>query len=217
MALKTKRAVCQEILYEVYGGMPPSDARITERFVLTKLNDQQATHTLLNAYNNSNLEGITYADDIFYVTYNQIPLVDDAMTGYRTATLPALPSSLPSQRAFDIIPTSPVCDAQRTMIKMMERHEVQRMHSLPPVKKVFGFVNNGKIYFYINPKMFPLLELNSINLTIATPDGGMDSFLNMPADAVASAKKNIIADLRNSLMIPQDIKNDGVEIKEPQA
>lgn len=217
MAIKTKKEFCQEVLHEVYGGMPPSDARITERFVLTKLNDAIASNAVINAYANTNLEGVTYADDTFYVRFNAISVTADSTTGYRVATLPSIPVGLPSQRSFSVTPSSPDCDAQRTMIKMMERHEVQRMHSLPPIKKVFAFVEAGKLYFYINKKMMPVLELTSINLVMATADGGLDSDVNMPQDMIATAKTKIVAELRGSLGIPQDIKNDGQEIKEAQA
>lgn len=217
MAIKTNKEFCQEVLYEVYGGMPPSDARITERFVLTKLYDQIANLATVNAFANNNIEGVTYADDVFYVAFNSLALTDDAPTGYKVLTLPAMPVGLPSQRSLRLTPTSPVCDEQRAMIKMMPAGNVQRMHSLPPVRKVFAFVQGSKLFFYINPKMFPLLELSTVNLTMATAATGLDGELNMPQDMIMTAKTRIVAELRASLMIPQDIKNDGQEIKEPQA
>lgn len=217
MAIKTNKQFCQEVLYELYGGMPPADARITERFVLTKLYDQVSRLGLISAYNTSNAEGITYADDTFYISFRNIPVVKDIAMGLVKAELPALPIGLPKQKALNVMPSSPTCDDQHTMIKMMERHELQRRMSLPPVRKVFAFITDTAMYFYINKKMFPILVLSSVNMVIATPAEGMDAEMNMPRDMIAMAKAAIVAELRTSLMMPQDIKNDGQEIKEPQA
>lgn len=217
MAIKTNKQFCQEVLYELYGGMPPSDARISERFVLTKLHDQVAKLGVVSAFNTSNAEGITYADDIFYITFRNISVTLDAQIGLLKAELPQLPMGLPRQRSFNITPSSPTCDAQHTMIKMTERHEIQRRMSLPPVRKVFAYVTDTALYLYVNKAMFPMLKIPSINLTMATPAMGMDDKTNMPADMLAMAKAAILAELRTSLMIPQDIKNDGQEIKETQA
>jgi hypothetical protein len=218
MSVKTKKEFCQEVLYEVYGGMPPSDARITERFVLTKLNDTIANFALVNAYEKTNLEGITYADDTFYVRFNNVALSDDSASGDKVATLPSMPVGLPSQRSITITPAN--VNSDPSLIKMIERHEVARMKSSSrrnPVKNIYMWIVGNKLYGYINKNMFPLLELPAINLDIATADGGLTSDLNMPQGMIATAKTNIVAELKKSLMMPQDIKNDGQEIKEAQA
>jgi len=217
MALKTKREFCQEVLHEVYGGMPPSSSRISERFVLTKLNDAIANLAVVNAYSNTNLEGVTYADDTFYISFNSLTLTLDPLTGYKYVTLPAMPVGLPSARSYTVMPTGDKKLCNKTMIKIIDRNEVSRMLSLPKIKKVFAFIQDGKMYFYIDKQLFPLLELTTVNLTMATADGGMDSIVNMPMDMLATAKTKIVQELRGSLMMPQDIKNDGREIKEAQA
>lgn len=217
MALKTNKEFCQEVLYEVYGGIPPSDARPTERFVLTKVNEKIAASMMVNAYANTNIEGVTYADDIFYVSYNNIEVSADSASGYLTATLPVLPTALPSQRSITVSPSNPTTDEQETLIKMSSRANVKKLRSLPPVKKVFAFLESGKIKFYVNAAMFPLLSLTSVNLTIAAAAGAMSDAINAPADMLESIKLKLVQELRISIGIPQDIKNDGQEIKENQA
>lgn len=219
MALKTKKEIVQELLYELYGGITSSDARLSERFVLTKLNDKIAANAVVSAFQTNNVEGITYANDMFYIAFNDISVSEDPNTGFLYFDLPAQPIGLPRQRAFNIYPpkNGNCTGMDSTLFKMMERHEVQRRMSLPPIKKVFCFVQDGTMQM-IKPKSMPLLEIDAINLVIATADGGMASTLNMPQDMIDGLKKAVIAELRPVILgTPMDIKNDGIEILEPKA
>ncbi len=217
--LQTKLEVVQEILYELMGGITSSDSRLSERFILTKLNNKIASMATVNAFQLTNLEGITYANDIFYISFNDLEVLDDTFTGYKYFVLPAQPIGLPRERSFSIYPsdTGSCTGMDSTLFKMMPRHEVQRLNSLPKINKVFCFVQDGKMMMKI-PKSMPLLEIETINLTIASADGGLDSTLNMPQDMIDIAKKQVIQELRPVVLgTPLDIKNDGVEILEPKA
>jgi hypothetical protein len=219
MALQTKRQLVQEILYETYGGITSSEPRLSERFVLTKVNNKIASLAMVSAFGLTNTEGITYADDIFYISFDNIEVTDDTATGFKSFVLPAQPIGLPRQRAFTIYPPSngSCSGMSSTLFKMMPRHEVSRMMSLPALNKVMCFVQNGTIQMIV-PKSMPLLELNEVNLVIASADGGMDSELNLPQDMIDTLKKSAIQECRAVVLgVPMDIKNDGVEILEPKA
>lgn len=217
--LQTKLEVVQEILYELMGGITSSDSRLSERFILTKLNNKIAAAATVNAFQLTNLEGITYADDAFYIAFNDITVSDDVNTGFKYFTLPAQPIGLPRQRAFSLYPpkNGNCTGMESTLFKMMPRHEVQRRFSLPPLKKVMCFEQDGTIQMII-PKTMPLLEIGSINLVIASADGGLNSMLNMPQDMIDGIKKSTLQELRLVILgTPLDIKNDGIEILEPKA
>jgi len=217
--LKTKKELVQEILYELYGGITGSDDRLSERFVLTKVNDKIAAMAMVNAFQLTNIEGITYANDMFYITFNDIPVLDDINTGFKYFVLPAQPIGLPRERSFSLYPpkTNKCTGMSSTLFKMMPRHEVHRRLSLPPIPKVFCFVQDGTIQLVI-PESMPLLEIPTINMTIASADGGLDSMLNLPQDMIDTVKKSVIQELRAVVLgVPLDTKNDGVEILEPKA
>lgn len=217
--LQTKRQIVQEILYEAYGGITSSDAKLSERFVLNKVNNKIASMAVVNAFQLTNIEGITYADDVFYITFNDIPVLDDVHTGFKYFVLPAQPIGLPRQRAFSLYPpkSNKCTGMSSTLFKMMPRHEVQRRLSLPPIPKVLCFEQNGTMQMMI-PESLPLLEIPTMNMTIASADGGLDSNLNLPQDMIDALKKSTVQELRAIILgVPQDIKNDGIEILEPKA
>lgn len=216
--VQTKKEVVQEILYECYGGITSSDTRLSERFVLTKLNNKIAAMATVNAFQLTNLEGITYANDFFYISFNDIPVLDDPHTGYKYFVLPAQPIGLPRERSFSLYPpkTNKCTGMDSTLFKMMPRHEVQRLNSLPSINKVFCFVQDGKMMMRI-PESMPLLEIPTMNMTIASADGGLDSMLNLPQDLIDNVKTSVIKELRAIILgVPMDLKNDGVEILEPK-
>ena len=215
MAIRTGKDFVQEVLYELYGGITGDDSRISERFVLTKLNDQIASLAVINAYTNNNLEGVTYADDYFYTTFSNITVsTDTAGTGLKYALLPSHPISLPSERQYRVYPVAARGGISSTTFKMIKAGALQRVISQPKMKKVYCFVQDGKMNFYVSPTLSPLFELNAINITMATAAVGMDTDLNLPQDMIALAKKNILAELRATIGTPQDRKNDGIEVLE---
>lgn len=219
MALQTKLQLVQEILYETYGGITSTDVRLSERFVLTKVNNKIASLAVVNAYGLTNVEGITYADDIFYISFNDIPVLDDTHSGFKYFVLPAQPIGLPRERSFSIYPpkNGSCSGMDSTLFKMMPRHEVQRRKSLPKINKVFCFVQDGKMMIDI-PDSMPLLEIDALNLVIASADGGLNSTLNLPQDMIDTLKTSIVKELRAIILgVPMELKNDGVEILEPKA
>lgn len=213
MATKTGRAFVQEVLYELYGGIT-AENRLSERFVLTKLNDQIASLCVINAYQNNNLEGITYADDQFYTAFKNLPVTESATTGLKYTPLPSHPISLPSERQYRIFPVAARGGIKSTVFKMIKAGALQRVLSQPALKKVYCFVEDGNMNFYIPPTMPAIFQLDAINISMATSAVGMDTPVTLPQDMIALAKKNILAELRVTIGTPQDRKNDGIEVLE---
>ena len=191
--IQTKIEVVQEILYEVYGGITSSDVRLSERFVLGKVNNKIASLAVVNAYQLTNVEGITYADDFFYITFEDIPVLYSNNTGFYYFKLPAQPIGLPRERSFNLYPskTSGCTGMDSTLFKMMPRHEVQRRRSLPNMNKVYCFIQDFKMHMLV-PDSMPVFNVKTINLVIASADGGLDSQLNLPQDMIDTLKKSKI-------------------------
>lgn len=214
MAIKLGKEFVQEVLYELYGGITGDESRISERFVLTKLNDQIASLAVINAYQNNNLEGVTYADDFFYTTFANIAVTADPISGLKCALLPSHPISLPSERQYRVYPVAARGGISSTTFKMIKAGALQRVISQPKMKKVYCFTDSSKMYFYIPNTLSALFELNAINITMATSAVGMDTPLNLPQDMIDLAKANILKALRPTISTGQDRKNDGIEVLE---
>lgn len=217
--IKTKREVVQEVLYEAYGGITSADDRISERFVLIKLNEKIAAKAIVSAQLLSAVDGLFFADDQFMVTFNDLPLLKDEKSGYKYLVLPAQPIGLPSSRSFMVYPpTRGACAGMdSTLFKPVALRDVPRMNSLPSFAKIFYFVKDGKMFFKL-PKSMPGLNPDKVCLEIATADGGLDSIVTTPQDLLDGIKKEMVAEIRAILLgVPQEIKNDGVDILEPKA
>lgn len=202
MAIPTRLSVVQEILYEAYNGMPPNDASISENFVLRKVNNWIAQEAVKSAYGTTNIDGITYADDIFNLQFNNITLIDDAIYGIKKITLPALPVGLPRQRSFNVSSTG----INPTLFKPIGRFEYQRIHSLPAMGKVYYFVEADSMYFDLSfaTKFNKLLSISTVNLVITT-SGALDlsASLNLPDDMIENMKSAIVMELRMMMGVIQ--------------
>lgn len=213
MSLQTKQEVVQQIRYELYGGIQSSDPQLSERFILTKVNSHIAALAMVSAFQTTNFEGITYADDFFYITFSNIALSLDTSTGLKYFVLPAVPVGLPRQRSLRIYPPRVQGGLKSDVFKPIGAHEVQRMTSQAPIPgKVFFFVQDGRIYFISANGL--TINYNTVNLSIASADGGMDETLNLPQDMINLLIQNILKELRPSMATPQDLTNDGIDVKQ---
>lgn len=198
MAIETKQGIVDEIVYELYDGLPPADKSISDQFVLRKVNNYIADAAIKSAFVTNNIDGITYADDIFRLTYTNLSLTLDTVYNLMYTALPALPVGLPRQRSFDVFATG----AEPGLFKMMSRGNYQRLKALPSLKKVFCFIENGRAYFDFS-FVDPLTVVTAVNMAIVT-SGALDltAQVNLPDDMIHSLKTAIIAELRTMIGLP---------------
>lgn len=195
MSLTTKREVCQEILYQLYGGMPSNDASISENFVLRLVNDKIAVAAVKSAFGTYNLDGVVAADDIFTLSYSALALTIDTANGLKYFTLPDTPVGLPSNRAFNIYPPNSRGGIQGSIFKPIARGEVTYVRSLPGIRKVWHFVEQGRMYFV---DAFNIMATySSVNASIVTSGANdLTAFLNLPDDMISEIKMAVMMDLR---------------------
>ena len=211
--MQTKKELVQEILYELYGGITSDEARLSERFVLTKVNNTIAFLAKKSAYETNNLEGVTYADDSFWLSFSALPVLLDDITGLFYTVLPAQPVGLPRQRSIQVYPLKVKGGMRSDMFKPISINEVQRMTSLPPIpNKVFFYIKGGNAYFIAANTL--IKNHPTVNINIVSADGGLTAPLNLPPDMVTEAKAMVLKDLRGSMMTPADLHNDGIEVTE---
>jgi hypothetical protein len=198
MAIQTKQSLVDEIVYELYDGMPPVERSLSDQFILRKVNNYIADAAMKSAFQSSNIEGVVYADDIFRLTYTTLSLQTDNFYQLQFCTLPALPVGLPRQRAFEVFSTG----TDPGLFKVTSRGSYQRIKALPSLKKVFCFVENGKMYFDFS-FVDPLTVVATVNMSIIT-SGALDltATINLPDDMITGLKASIITELRQTIGFP---------------
>lgn len=195
MSLRTKLEIVQEILYEVYGGINTNDTTISEAFVVRKLNNRIAEAAVKSAFGEYNLDGTVESDDIFRLTYTNLSLSVDANNGLKYFIIPAQPVGLPSQRSFIVYPPANRGGRMSSIFKPISASSVTKVRSLPSVKKVFNYVENGSMYFIDNYQI--MATYNTVNLSIVTAGANdLSAFLNMPDDMISAIKMLIVPELR---------------------
>jgi len=200
MALKTKQELVDEVIYEVYAGMPSNTRSISDNFVVRILNNHIAEAAVKSAYASNNLDGIVAADDIFTLTYT-MPLSTDTVTGNKYFAHPAQPVGLPNKRAMTIFPPKTRGGVMSSIFKGILRSDVTKVRSMPTIKKVFHYTENGNEYF-LDTVPSIMSGYSSVNLSIVSSGANdLTAFVNLPDDMIASVKSLCIAECRQMLQL----------------
>lgn len=200
MALKTKQELVDEIIYEVYSGIPGNKRAISDNFVVRILNNHIAEAAVKSAFGNYNMDGIVAADDIFTLNYTGIPLLTDTASGNKYFTHPAQPVGLPSKRAMTIFPPVQRGGAMSSIFKGILRSDVTKVRDLPSIKKVFHYTENGNEYFIDNWQI--MATYSAVNLSIVTSGANdLTAFVNMPDDMIAAVKMQCIQECRQMMAL----------------
>ncbi len=200
MALKTKKEIVQELIYEAYGGMPDIGASISENFVLREVNNVIAELAIESAFGTYNLDGCVCADDIFILTYSNLTLTTDSNTGNKYFTHPAQPIGIPSKRAMQIYPPANRGGVMSSIFKPISRAEATKVRDLPKIKKVFHYTADGNEYFIDS---FGIMDsYSSVNLDIMSSGANdLTAFLNLPDSMINKLKGIVLPRLRNMMAL----------------
>ena len=204
MALKTKKEIVQEILYECYGGIPNINSSISENFVLRKLNNKIASNAMMQAMGTYKMDGAICVDDIFTLTYTDIALTIDQVTGLIYTDVPNQPIGIPGNQSITVFPSAPRGGMLNDLFKPTTRKKLTMVRSLPNLKKVFHFIENGRIYFEDEYGIMATFFSGTTSLNISIITSGaqdMTAFLNMPDDMINMVKKECIAELKLMMSI----------------
>lgn len=200
MALRIKQQIVDEIIYELYGGTPTVSRAISDNFVVTKLNNHLAGAAIEVYQRNGQLATCSCIDDIFYLTFTGLTLNTDPVLGVKYFAHPSQPIGLPQKQSIIISPPANRGGVREGIFKPIQRSEVSKVRSLPGVKKVFHYTDNGNEYFVDE---FGIMDtFTSVNLSVASAGANdLTAFVNMPDDMIEVVKTRIIAELRAMLSV----------------
>ena len=196
MGLKTYQEIVDEIVYEVYGGIPSNDRAISDQFVLRKINNWIAEAAVKSAFGTYNLDAIVEADDIFRITYTGLMLTTDTATGLKTTAMPAQPVGIPSMRSFNVFPPAQYGGRASTLFKPIYASEVSRIRSQARIRKVFYWQENGLLWFIDSFSI--MASYTSVNLSLVTSGVySLTANINLPDDMIHAMKLSIVPELNN--------------------
>lgn len=215
MSLVTKKEIVQEIAYEIYAGVPSNDRSISDNFILRKLNDKIAEAAIKSAFGNYNLDGCTCVDDIFNLTYSNLNLLTDMATGLQYVPLPSQPVGIPGKRSIYVFPPANRGGVRNDIFKGIMRGEVTSVRSLPGMKKVYHYTENGNEYFLDEFQIMP--TFNTVNMTVTTSGANdLAAFLNLPDDMISGLKVTIIQELRQMLGLQDTVVQPPMDNPQPR-
>ncbi len=147
MSLKTKGEVVDEVRYALYGGMPNADASISANFVLRMLNNKIAAAAVQQTLLGYKLEGVYGELDMYTLTYSGLTPAVDTNTGLRYVALPVQPIYTPKNESVTVFAPKNRGGMLSDIFKKTTRRKLTMVRSLPNLKKVYHFTENGKEFF----------------------------------------------------------------------
>lgn len=200
MALKTKQALVDEIVYESYVGITSNSRSISDQFILRILNNKIAEAAMQSGLQNQKLDGVFYSDDIFRLTYTNLTLTADAVTFVKYLPLPTQPVGLPASISYEVFPPANRGGVQSSVFKMIDRGEATYVRSLPKIKKVFCYVDNGVLNFI---DAFQIMATyDTVNLSVVSSGANdLTAFVNMPDDMIGAVKTACVAEVRAMMQL----------------
>lgn len=204
----TKQELAEQILLDFYGGEYSQDADISPRQVGVMINAALASTIKESFYENSNLEGVAYANDEFTCTFSDIDLNPTDDSGYRWFSMPTAPVGLPKSRGV-------------TFVGPMKgnKNGFKKVPSNMLSVYLGSFIPNTVAYWIEGNKGFVCALDSSVQLpnkirvkTIGRDDNNMTAEMSITMDAANKIAVMVVSQLRAQR--GKDLTNDGVDLKE---
>jgi len=204
----TRAQLVELIQRDINNGLPMDDAQITDNEISLWLGQAIATVMEERYKKDSEMESITYMNDMYYATFKNRVVSKDSDTGYYYFCLPQVPLGLP--RGISIAGVyfkSGEGQLTDTVIQIAPQ-EIDIMRVLPmPKNKIYGWTEGSLFYMMSYKNIKDLKAIVRMVTSEATPDS-----TDIPDNIGLAATDLVIRRLRGRAGF-QDISNDGVDIK----
>lgn len=204
----TKQELAEQILLDYYGGEYSQDADISQRQVGAMINKALAQVAKESFYENSNLEGVAYANDEFTCTFSSIVLNPTDDSGYRWFEMPTSPVGLPKSRG--ILFCGPMRGAHNGFKKVPGNMLSVYVGSFIPQTVIYWIEGNKGFVCALDTNVqLP----NTIRVkTVGRDDNDMTAEMSITMDAANKIALMVVQQLR--LQRGKDTINDGLDIKD---
>jgi hypothetical protein len=204
----TRAQLVELIQRDINNGLPFDDAQITDNEISLWLGQAIATVMEERYKTSSEMESITYMNDMYYATFKNRVVSKDTDTGYYYLSLPQVPLGLPRGIAIaGVYFKSGEGQLTDTVIQIAPQ-EIDIMRVLPmPKNKIFGWTEGSCFYMMSYKNLKDLKAIVRMVTSEATPDD-----VDIPDNIGLAATDLVIRRLKSRMGI-QDISNDGNDIK----
>jgi hypothetical protein len=209
----TKRELAESIIVDVYGGQPAESSDITPRQVGLLINNALAEMAKKSFYENSNLEGVAYANDEFICTFSNIALNNSNgqdTSGYKWFDMPTAPVGLPKSRGIVFVGANR--GAENPFRKIPASMISVYLTTVIP-NTVYYWVEGSRGYVCASDRNQALPSTLRVK-TIGSDANNLDAELSASLDAISEIHKMVVAQLRMQQQSGKDTTNDNLDIND---
>jgi hypothetical protein len=204
----TRAQLVELIQRDINNGLPFDDAQITDNEISLWLGQAIATVMEERYRKDSEMESITYMNDMYYATFKNRLVSKDTDTGYYYFALPQVPLGLPRGISIAGVYFKSAEGQLTDTVIQIAPQEIDIMRVLPmPKNKVFGWTEGSTFYMMSYKNLKDLKAIVRMVTSEATPDS-----TDIPDNIGLAATDLVIRRLKSRVGF-QDISNDGVDIK----
>lgn len=209
MALTTYGYIAEQIATTYYKGVRSDDSQYSLKHIASMIAQEVAVVARKNAFENSNNGDVTYINDQFISTYQNVPVLTDNVSNYKYCVLPAVPTALPNNQ--EIVSVSLNTKTNKTFLPIKNKDRFMQAFLRPIKGTVFYYIENGRLYFD-NPQNYQFSAL-TIKMAGALPSGNiLDAQLNIPKNYESEIIDKVLNRLLTMSRLGQDLTNDGDSI-----
>ncbi len=205
----TRKVFIERTLRQIYNGQPSDDASITYGLVNTWLQDATALAAKTNYKENIAIDGISYTNNSFYITFKGLPVTKDENFLWKVE-LPSIPLGMGTSEG---VSTLTFKDAATNQISYpgvwLSQNQVSFQRGMRSIPNKVLVYSEGK---YVYALSTILLSQYTANITMISAGDSTDlnSELNVPADYFPIMVQYIQQQLLLERNQPVDVTNDGL-------
>jgi|688.fasta_scaffold751679_2 hypothetical protein len=202
----TYKEFSDAVLADVYGGVPSDSADLTPRQIIVMANRAFAALAKKSMYENSNLEGVSYANDEFICTF-EVTLNAADSSGFRYFNMPTAPVGLPKSRGVTFVGGA---QAMRNGFKKIPANNLSVYLNKEIPQTVIYWTEGSKGYVKaLDGSTLPtLLKVK----TIGRDSASLSDEISAPLDAINEAHNMVVAMAR--AQTGRDTTNDNLDIND---
>lgn len=199
----SKRELAERYLIKFSGGMMSDDVKIDERFFIHEINKAIAFIAKGSMLENSQLDGIAYANDQFITTYRNIPILfDEAVSEFKYSVLPDIPIGLVKGRGLVMV--IPPLGTENSL-KPVSLREVPMLFHQPLIPRVtFYWIEGGVISYWPSPSFGKVATK-----MISSGTADIDAPLAIPPESILQIDEIVTKSMAILFQIQPDNINDG--------
>lgn len=200
----------EQILRDVYGGLPTDDASITNNLVNQLINQGAAVAAQQNYKDAVELDGIAYVNNSFYTSYKGLAITADENFLYKV-TLPEIPVGLGVNEGISTLQFKDSnTNLSLTAIPLSQK-QVGYVGSMRPIPNKVLYYSEGIFAYAITTYILTSFTA-SVRMVSAGDFTNLNSVLNVPNDYIPTIVTYVKKMLMEERMVMPDIKNDGNDI-----